>query len=150
MPRIGESLRMSSFEDLLKRGKEILWSNIVKRNDIVGGEISFFDSGFYYKGTISKITLRDSTVRIMCSEVLQTDIDEDGDPVGEYTKNAWKPARDLNLPITFEAPRKKARKKEKVFSYTGAGVFTNKNWAVQNKRTGTIYFCGGSAKIIPK
>jgi hypothetical protein len=47
-----------------KRQKKLQWEDVVKRNDIVGGDIEAQEDGDVYRGPISSIELKGGTVII--------------------------------------------------------------------------------------
>ena len=63
----------------------ITWEDVIRRDDIVGGDLETHEEGEVYRGRIESIELKDGYVNLRCSWVAKLD----------STNGTWK-----NWPIT--------------------------------------------------
>ena len=144
MPSMGASFAATSFNDALRNGKEISWEEIVRLDNIIGGEILSKEDEHCFQGIISGITLKDGVVSIMCPWVLQTPTDEDGDPVGTYIKDEWEVMKDPKLPLTIHVPKSPFSNGEQTMIHTGFGSYASGNWAVRYSEDIIVFWAGGA------
>ena len=142
MPSMGACVAASSFQNLLKAGKEIPWEEIVRLDNIIGGEIRLEEREFCYQGIISEITLENGVVSIMCPWVLRTPMDDDGDPIGDFSIDGWEVAENPRPPITIHVPKTRYQNSEEIMYHTANQSYPAGNWVARASDYRLSFFAG--------
>lgn len=143
---MGASISASYFVDDLRKGKEIPWEEVTHLSNIVGGEIRLNDD-CGCRGIISSISLENGVVSIMCPWILQTPMDEDGDPVGDYMHEEWEVMNNPKLPLNIYVPKSRFVENQEAMIHTASGSYASSSWAVRSSEY-CITFWAGAAHIL--
>lgn len=149
MPSISESTEQQHYLSALKQSKIIPWEEIVQLNNILGGEIRFRGRPKCVRqGIVSNITLEGKVVSIFCPWLLETPLDDEGDPVGDYMKEQWKvidQPREIRITVSKSLPTEK----EMRMIHSATRSFEVGEWAVRHSEY-VVAFCGGTANFLLK